>query len=279
MTYFIYNGKTYQEGTPVIGADNRGLRYGDGVFETIRMKQGKLIFEDEHFARLWKGLNNLEFIIPRHFTPENLVKEMSTVCQKNGHLNSARVRLQVFRGDGGLYDAKTHSPSYIIQSWPLTPTNDDWNTNGLVLGFYRPISKPPDMLSNLKHNNFLIYVLAALHGKKQKWNDAILFNTNGQICETTIANLFLVKNEKIYTPPLTDGCVAGVMRKMLVNHLAQSKQSIQESSITEKQLMNADEVFLTNSIFNIRWVQRISDTSYNNTFTRKIFDAFRPTFS
>ena len=141
MNHFNYNGKLYPEGSPIIGADNRGLRYGDGLFETIKMKNGKLLFEDEHFARLWKGLKVLEFDIPKHFTVEVLQKEMSALAKKNGHEAAARIRLNVIRGDGGLYDAKNHFPAYIIQTWPLAQGNGEWNSNGLVLGIYEAAKK------------------------------------------------------------------------------------------------------------------------------------------
>ena len=127
MVYFNYNGKIHPEGTPVIGADNRGLRYGDGLFETIKMIKGKLLFEDDHFARLWKGLKVLGFEIPKHLTVDFLQKEIIALAHKNGHENASRIRLNIVRGDGGLYDAKNHVPLYIIQSWPLAPSNGEWH--------------------------------------------------------------------------------------------------------------------------------------------------------
>src|SRR4051812_14758937 len=103
--FFNHNGKLYKEHTPVIGADNRGLRYGDGLFETIKIKNGALLFIDDHFARLWNGLKLLQFELPKHFHTDLLEKEILALAKKNGHETLARVRLNVFRGDGGLYDA------------------------------------------------------------------------------------------------------------------------------------------------------------------------------
>lgn len=271
MNYFNYNGKLFKEGSPVIGADNRGLRYGDGLFETMKMKNGKLVFEDEHFARLWKGLKVLQFDIPKHFTVEWLKQEIMSLAKKNGHETAARIRLSMVRGDGGLFDSKNHLPNYIIQTWPLAAGNGEWNSNGLVLGIYEASKKSCDILSNLKHNNYLPYILAALHAKKEKWSDAILLNTNAGICETTIANIFIIKNNVVYTPSLSEGCVAGVMRRMVIKNLVNANWKIIEKEINVTELLNADEVFLTNSLYEIRWVRRIGDSIYGNDFTQKIF--------
>lgn len=273
MNSFNFNGKIFSEGISIVGADNRGLRYGDGLFETIKMKKGQLIQDDEHFARLWNGMKVLQFDIPKQFTPDKLQEEIAILVKKNGHENAARVRLNVFRGNGGLYDAKNYFPNYIIQSWALPEGNGEWNSNGLIAGVYEEVKKSCDILSNLKHNNYLPYILAALKAKKEKWNDAILLNTYGRICDTTIANIFLIQDGVIYTPALTEGCVAGVMRKKIIQELIKFQFKLTEKEITRDDLLNADEIFFTNSIYNLRWVQRIGDKEFSNVISRKIYDA------
>ena len=96
-----------------------------------------------------------------------------------------------------MYDAKNYFPNYIIQSWALPEGNGEWNSNGLIAGVYEEVKKSCDILSNLKHNNYLPYVLAALKTKMEKWNDAIVLNMYGRICDCTIANVFLIKDNKI----------------------------------------------------------------------------------
>jgi aminodeoxychorismate lyase len=271
MDHFIFNGKMYKEELEIISANNRGLRFGDGLFETIKTVNGHLELIDEHFARLWKGLQVLQFNIPKHFTPDLLQQEIESLLQKNDHTHMARVRLTVFRGDGGLYDAADHKPNYIIQSWALPPETGTWNSNGLVVGIYADAKKSCDILSNLKHNNFLPYAMGALHAKNEKWNDAILLNTYGRLCDTTFANIFLIKDEVIYTPALAEGCIAGVMRRNIIQKLVAANYKIAEGELTVDDLFNADEVFLTNSIYNMRWVQSIGDKKYSNTQAQKIY--------
>jgi branched-chain amino acid aminotransferase len=274
MEYFIFNGKQLKSESGIISANNRGLRFGDGLFETIKSINDHLEFVDEHFARLWKGLQVLQFTIPKQFTPDYLEQEIQNLLKKNGHNKMARVRVTVFRGDGGLYDATDHKPNYLIQSWALPDETGSWNSNGLVVGIYKDVRKSCDILSNLKHNNFLPYAIAALYAKKEKWNDAVLLNTEGRLCDTTIANIFLIKNEVIYTPALDEGCIAGVMRRQLIEKLTAAGYKLVEGKLSVDELLDADEVFLTNSIYNMRWVQSIGDKKYSNAQTQKIYATF-----
>lgn len=279
MSWFNFNSKLYKENEPIISAANRGLRYGDGIFETMKMIDGNIIFANDHFARLWKGMQTLQFDIPKHFTPEKLLEEITNLAKKNLHYDAARIRLSIIRGNGGLYDAVNHQPNYIIETWALPEGNATLNANGLVLGIYDAVKKSCDILSNLKHNNYLPYVMAALHAKKQKWNDSIVLNNNETICETTIANIFFIKDGDIFTPDLSEGCVAGIMRQQLIAYLKSNDFIVHQTAVTTESLMMADEVFLTNSIYNLRWVQSINGKQYGNSLTQKINSGFLSTIS
>jgi len=279
MNHFIFNGKIYQLTDPVIGPGNRGLRYGDGLFETMKMVNGNILQQADHFERLWQGLHVLQFEMPRLFTQGSLITAIRSLARKNNHENMARIRLNIFRGEGGLYDAVNNTPNYIIETWTLAEENGRWNSNGLVAGIFEDAKKSCDMLSNIKHNNYLLYVLAALKSKQEKWNDAIVLNQFGRIADTTIANIFFVKDEMVFTSALGEGCVAGTMRKALINHLEQNNIALKEMAVTVEDILNADEVFFTNSIYNIRWVRQIGNTVYENDLTQKIYASFIPTIS
>lgn len=279
MEYFIYDGKIYKNDTDLISINSRGLRFGDGLFETLKSSNNILQFTDDHFERLWKGMNLLQFKVPVHFTTKSLQRQIQELLNRNRHNSIARIRLTVFRGDGGLYDNINHLPHYLIQTWSLPDDTGKWLSNGLSMGIYNDVKKSCDILSNLKHNNFLPYAMAAVYAKKQKWNDAILLNSHGRICDTTIANIFLIKENVIYTPSLREGCIAGVMRKNLLLQFSDDKLHVVEGEITIGDLEEANEVFLSNSIHNIRWVQCIGDKKYDNKCTQKIFSSFHSTIS
>lgn len=261
----------------MITADNRGFRYGDGLFETMKLIRGKILFSNEHFARLWKGMQLFQFVLPKLFDPEMLEEQIMELVKKNGHDAAARIRLMVFRGEGGLYDAVNHTPNFIIQSWPLPEGTGELNSNGLVLGIYEGAKKSCDMFSNLKHNNYLPYIMAALQAKKEKWNDAIVLNNFNRVCDTTIANIFTIKNGEIITPALTEGCIAGITRARVIETLKKEGLAIAEKAITCGEILEADEVFLTNSIHQIRWVKQIGNTNFDNSHVQKIYSLLHTT--
>lgn len=276
MRSFNYNGKYFKEGTPIIEAGSRALRYGDGLFETIKFKNNEFILLQDHLLRLWQGMELMQFEKPKLFTKQYLRDELADLVIKNKETN-ARIRLSILRANGGLYDAAHHHPHFIIESLPLATDTTTLNGNGLQICIYRDAVKTCDLFSNIKHNNYLPYFMGALFAKANRCNDAIILNAHGRICDSTIANIFIVKNETIYTPALTEGCVAGVMRKYLLQQLPATGFQVIEDSITEQMLLEADEVFLSNSIYNVRWVAGIGKKEYSNDITRKLYDKLATT--
>jgi branched-chain amino acid aminotransferase len=159
----------------------------------------------------------------------------------------------------------------------LPETNGDLNENGLQCILFKDALKSIDLYSNLKHNNYLPYLMGAIQAKKMKCNDAIIFNSNFNICDSTIANVFLIKENIIYTPALSEGCIAGVMREFIINELQKNNFNVVEQTISETELANADEVFLTNSIYNMRWVSAIDSFNYQHKMTREIYHLLKQT--
>ena len=271
MRFLNHNGKFYQEGDTLLTADSRAFRYGDGLFETIKYKNGNFILLQDHLLRLWQGLDLLLFEKPKLFTKQLLRDQLEALVRKNKDVD-ARIRLTVFRGNGGLYDPENLHPNYIIQSLPLNNTHAELNPNGLEVCLYSDAIKTCDAFSNLKHNNYLPYLMGALHAKKNKCNDAIIFNQHQRICDSSIANVFIIKDNIISTPSLSEGCVAGVMRNFLLKQVPIFGFVCNEVALTREMLLDADEVFLSNSIYNIRWVASIGEKSYANKQIFGIFD-------
>ena len=257
---------------PVVHADNRGFRYGDGVFETIRVIKSRIIFADYHFERLFSGIKLLQFDLPASFTESKLSHEIESLCKKNKDQLSARVRLVVFRSDGALSDPRPEHPDYIIQSASLAPISAEIKEKGLVLGLYPHGRKSIDIFSNLKSNNYLLYSMAARYAKTHQYGDCLVLNSNGRVCESTVANIFCVKNKKIYTPPLSEGCVAGVIRRFLLEKTKNETYPIEEKQMDFEFVENSDEIFLTNAINGIRWVDKLGERQYNNSIARQLYN-------
>lgn len=278
MKSICFNGKILPADEPALLVSNRGYRYGDGLFETIKVAEGLLILENYHFERLFSGLSLLKFELPGHFTKEKIKAGILQLCKRNGCEGLARVRLSVFRGNGGLYD-EDKSLQYIVECWPLNNSISKLNENGLVINIYNDGEKSCNKFSNLKSANFLVYSMAALYAKENKLNDCLVLNTKGNIADSTIANVFIIKNGVIITPGLEEGCINGVIRRHLLKVMRDSGEDVLEAAVAVSDLNAASEIFLTNAIHGIRWVRQLGYKNYTNTKTVEIYNRFIKTIS
>lgn len=267
------NGKFIEERTPVVVADNRALKYGDGLFETMRVVLGKIRLKKLHFERLFDGMEALKISLTGTADPRILEEQILKTVKKNNIKGPARVRLMVFRGNGSLRDFSSRGAGYIIQVWPLSASKLAMNSEGLSVGIYEAGRKACDQLANLKSNNYLLYAMGALHAREQEWDDSLILNTHNRISESTVANLFWVKEGKVYTPPLSEGCVAGVMRAHLIARLAEEGKPVTEQPVTVAGLTEADEIFLTNAIQGLRWVGNFNGRTFGNQLSSQLFNA------
>lgn len=270
MEFINVNGKVLEAEKAFIKIDNHSFRYGDGLFETMKVINNKILLADFHFDRLFHGFSILKYPIPAFFTKENLGKEILDLCKKNHCENMARVRLSISGGSGGLYDGD-EKIQYTIECWQLPISITGWNENGLVVDIYPGIKKSCDALSNLKSASHLPYVMAARYAKENKLNDCLLMNTHERICDSSIANIFWIKENDIFTPPLSEGCIAGVVRRFLIEKLPALGYHIQETTCTIKNLEEADEIFLTNAIRGIKWVASFGNRNYKSTIAKEIY--------
>lgn len=253
MDFVCLNGRFLPAGENLFNLQNRGFRYGDGIFETIKVCEGKILFEVYHFERLFLGLQMLQ--IKNFLQPQTLSSEILDLCKKNNCTQLARVRLAVYRNE-------KNTAGYAIEALALSPENNQWNEKGLAIGVYPFARKSADAFSNLKTANFLPYVLAGLYAKEKGWDDAIVLNAQNYICDTSKANIFLIRENEIYTPALHQGCISGVVRRFLTDELKRTGIRVHQKEISEQDLLEADEVFLTNSIYEMRWVASFRNKNY-----------------
>lgn len=264
MTEYInWNGKIVKKDDFHISPDNRSFRYGDGFFETMKIMNGNILLAGYHFTRFFSSLQLLSFDVPVLFTAEYFTSQVQNLISKNNHSSLARVRLMVYRGNGGLYDPENHYPNFVIQSWPLEESVNELNTNGLDIDIYTEARKVSDSFSMVKSNNYLPYAMAALWAKKNKLNDCLLLNPYDNICDSTIANIFIVQDSLIKTPALAEGCVNGVARAYLIECCKKDNIPIGETTISAEDILHASEVFLTNAVAGIRWVRQLGECTYN----------------
>ena len=267
-----FNGNIIPAEDPIISAGSRGLRYGDGLFETMRVVNGRIVLHHLHFERLFQGLAVLQFQCPPFFTTDYLTTAVLDLCRKMTIEQGARVRLNIVRGQGGLFDPENHTPNLIIEAWPLT-VPAGIQEKGLIVDIYSQARKHYDVLANIKSNNYLPCVLAALYASNNQLHECLLLNTEGRICDGTIANIFWVKDGHLFTPPLSEGGIGGVMRRYLIENVA-APHTVREEPLTPAMLEQADEVLLTNAIQGIKWVGRFRNKKYGNQLATMLYDEY-----
>lgn len=268
------NGRMHKSDQPLILPDNRSFRYGDGFFETMKIVDGRLPLGDLHFERLFHSLDRMGFERPAHFHRTYLEEQVKQVARKNGHDRLGRIRLTIFRGEGGLYEPVSDLPNHLIQSWELNPASNLLNENGLILGLYGQARKTCDDFSSIKSNNYLPYLMAARYAKKMQWNEALVLNHFDHVADATIANIFIGINGVLKTPALTEGPVAGVMRQYLLREARKSGYSVEEGKIYPDDLRDAHDLFLTNAISGIRWVKQCGENGYGKELSTSLYKTF-----
>jgi len=242
--------------------ENRAFRYGDGIFESIRMCDGRIPLWPYHFERLREGMKALRFDIPKHYTPDFFKNEIERLT---GNKANFRVKLSVFRSDGGLYTPTSDLPVFLIEAIEKIENHFPKHPNGLNLGWYdeAPILSKT-RLAGVKSSNALPYVLAGIYSKTFHLDDSLIFNEKGNIAESTSSNLFIIKNGKLFTPHLRSGCVAGVMRRAVIKIAKQENIKVKEQiSLQPKHVFNADGLFLTNAVQGLRWVKKVEHTEFS----------------
>ncbi len=245
---------------------SRAAKYGDGLFETIRVSNRNILFVQSHYERLSKGLEvlalNKKPLTIQAFT--NIIKQ--TIAEKSD--TNLRVRITFFRSEGGLYTPQKHTFEYFTEVSSLSAATFQLNQKGLQVGISSKVRLSTDDLSNLKTTAALPYVLAGIEKKAQGWDDCLLLNYRENVAESIAANVFIYKNNTLFTPALSEGCIAGVMRKNILSIAKKNKLHTQEKAITLEELENAEAIFLTNAIQGIQWIRSIHDNNKKSYYTR-----------
>lgn len=270
-SYIWLNGVFVREDEPVLTLSNRAFAYGDGFFETIHAYGTQAKHLNLHFVRVKKSLDILGMELPPFLTTEYLSNEITRLLNKNRIFGSARVRLTVFRSDGGLYAPTSNSIILTLQSSPLSPNFYPINSKGLVIDVYPDLRKPINILSPIKSCNALIYTMAGLFKLQNKLDDCLIINDQNRIAEAISSNVFVVKDNKIYTPSLDEGCVAGIMRQVVIDLARKNGYKVNDhAKIEANSLLESDEIFLTNAVSGIQWVVGLRQKRLFGLVSRKL---------
>jgi len=275
------NGK-FVENNTLLSIENRGYQFGDALYEMLKVVGGNILFWEDHYFRLMASMRILRMEIPMTFTMEFLEQEiLKTIEANNLSKATVKVRLNIDRGEGGKYLPETQNINYsVITERMNNEFYDVPEDSNITIDLFKDYFCAPGLLSTLKTNNKVIYVLGSIYAQENGLDDCILLNTDKNVLEATNGNLFLVNGTSIKTPSLEDGCIKGVMRKQVIELIRRSSEyQILEASISAFELQKADEVFITNVIAGIQPIsiyrKKRYETKVSKALMQKLNESLR----
>ena len=265
------NGKITSEKDVNIGYQNRAFKYGDGIFDTLKYSNKKILFIEEHYFRLMSSMRMLRMHIPMDFTLKYYEDEIVKTIPSNSKNEEIRIRVSVYRKDGGLYNPKNNAVNFIMEA----TINNALPMKFYEIELYKDFPIYSGLLSTIKTNNRMVNVLASLFASENKYQNCILINENKNIVEATNANIFLIKGNVISTPSLEEGCINGIIRKKIIELLQKETTfEVVETALSPFDLLKAEEIFLTNSIVEIQSVHKYRKRELATKKTEQVREMF-----
>ena len=247
-----FNGILQDSDTNLLD-QNRGFLYGDGVFETLKIVGGKILFFEDHYFRLMAAMRIVRMEIPMNFTLEYLEEQVLSLVEKNKIEQSARARITVYRNNGGLYLPTNNTVSFLIQTSAIENPVYSISEKEYEVDLYKDFYIPKQLLSTLKTTNKMIHVTGSIYAKENDLNNCILLNDSKNVVEALQGNLFMRMGNTLITPPISEGCLNGIMRKQILSFAKKETiLEVVEQVISPFDLQKADELFVTNVIRGIQ---------------------------
>jgi len=267
-----YNGEIQSSDTTLSNA-NRGFLYGDGVFETLKIVNNKILFLEDHYFRLMASMRIVRMQIPNNFTLEYLEEQVLNLAKANNCENSARVRLTVFRNDGGFYLPQTRTVSFLIQVSPLNETHYSFSDAMYEVDLYKDFCITKQLLSTIKTTNKMINITGSIFADENDLQNCLLLNNEKNVVEALNGNLFMLIGNQLITPSIEDGCLNGIMRKQVLQ-VARKIEDIEvlEQPISPFDLQKADELFITNVITGIQPITKYRKKEYKSDLSKILLE-------
>ena len=266
------NGTITSHEAAKLSLKNRGLLYGDAVFETIKAVNGQLFFWEDHYFRLMASMRILRMAIPMHFSMEFLEDEIKkTIRAAAFDKQAVRIKLYVNRKEGGKYNPTNHDVDYFIELEATGNPFYTFNEDPYRVELFKDHYIYANLLSTLKSNAKTVNVLGSIYATENGYQNCLLLNEKKMVVEALQGNLFLVKGTTIITPPTSDGCLRGIIRKQLIEIVKTLEEyTIEEKSISSFDLQKADELFITNVMIGIQPISNYRKKSYGNEVAKML---------
>lgn len=266
-----FNG-TITEYTQTHLADNRAFLYGDAVFETIKSLDGKILFLEDHYFRLMSSMRILRMEIPMYFTMEFLEEEIQkTIAAHPQEATSYRIRITCFRIGKGKYTPDNRNIEYLITTEPLTEALYSITDQAYEIEIFKDFHVSKHLLSTIKSTNRLINITAGIFAEENDYANVLLINEDKNVVEAIHGNVFVVSGNQIATPPISDGCIQGIMRKK-IKAIVEKWEEYEwiERSISPFELQKADEIWISNVIMGVQPVTKYRKKEYRADVAKQL---------
>lgn len=256
-----FNG-TITDGANLL-AGNRAFLYGDSVFETVKILDGKVLFLEDHYFRLMSAMRIVRMEIPMNFTMEYFEEQILSTAASENFSGSCRARISVYRKEGGFYLPKDNNVSFLITVLPLEDSVYRIEKDQYEVELYKDFIITKHLLSTIKSSNRMINVTGSIFADENGYDNCLLINDEKNVIEALNGNLFMLMGNKLVTPPISEGCLNGVMRKQILA-LAKKIETIEveEAPISPFDLQKADELFITNVVRGIQPITKYRKKEY-----------------
>lgn len=256
-----------------VTSSNRSFLYGDGIFETLKVVNGKILFSEEHYFRLMASMRIVRMKIPMDFTLEFFENQVISLTDVLSISNSARVRITVFRNEGGLYLPDQNTISYVIEATSLASKKYEITQDNFEVDLFKDSFVSAQLLSTLKTTSKILNVTASIFAKENDLNTCLLLNDKKNVVEAIAGNLFMLSGNKLITPPISEGCLNGIMRKQIIKVMKDFPEiEFSEAIISPFDLQKADELFVTNVIQGIQPITKYRKKEFKTTFSAQLLD-------
>ena len=267
-----FNGTIVSQDTSLL-TQNRAFLYGDAVFETVKIVNSKILFLEDHYFRLMSSMRVVRMEIPMNFTMEYLEEQILALATAKNFALSARARITVYRNDGGYYLPHNNTVSFLINVEAIDNTLYSINQKEYIVDLYTDFYVTRQLLSSIKTTNKIINITGSIFANENGLDNCLLLNDSKNVIEALQGNIFMVKGNTLITPPVSEGCLNGIMRKQILA-LARKIENIEvvEEIISPFDLQKADEIFITNVIKGIQPITKYRKKEFATNMAKVLLD-------
>jgi branched-chain amino acid aminotransferase len=264
------NGTLVSQDSNIL-TQNRGFLYGDAVFETVKIVNSKVLYLEDHYFRLMASMRVVRMEIPMNFTMEYLEEQLLLITNKLAISDSARARITVCRNDGGYYLPIDNTVSFLVHATALESVLYSFEEKEYEVDLFKDFYITKQLLSSIKTTNRILNITASIFANENDLDNCLLLNDSKNVVEAIQGNIFMVVGNKLITPPVSEGCLNGVMRKQVLN-LAKTIADIEvvEEVISPFELQKADELFITNVIKGIQPITKYRKKTFKLNLSRAL---------